>query len=367
MAKITLEGVTKRYRDAVAVEDLDLEIGSGQLFMLVGPSGCGKTTVIRLIAGLEQPDEGVVRFDGEDVTLVPPDERNVAMVFEGYALYPHLAVRDNLSFALRLRKTPRDELERRVSAVAEAMDLTQLLRRRPAGLAAGQAQSVAVGRAVVRDEPSVVLLDDALAHLDAEQRLEARAEVRRLQREHGYTVVSVTHDQAEALAVGTRVAVMNEGRIQQVGTPRALYEYPANTFVASFVGDPPMNLLRMLVQQRGEDVVLTSDALELPAPYAIDEAEGWLSVGFRPEAVRLTGDADAGEVTFRGRCELVEYLGSELLVHLRVGDAEIVAHDKVGVAISVGDEVACSLPLGSVHLFDGDSGRSLLRGVAEGA
>ncbi|MEX1334467.1 MAG: ABC transporter ATP-binding protein, partial [Candidatus Limnocylindrales bacterium] len=258
MATITLEGVTKRYPHAVGVEDLDLEIGNGQLFMLVGPSGCGKTTTIRLIAGLEQPDDGVIRFDGRNMAGVPPGERNVAMVFEGYALYPHFAVRDNLSFALRLRKTPTDEIERRVSEVAKAMDLGRLLRRRPEALAAGQAQSVAVGRAVVRDEPSAVLLDDALAHLDAVQRLEARAEFRRIQQEHGYTVISVTHDQAEALAVGTRVAVMDEGRLQQVGTPRALYEYPANTFVASFIGSPPMNLLRMAVRRSGGVTLLTA-------------------------------------------------------------------------------------------------------------
>ena len=217
--------------------------------MLVGPSGCGKTTVLRLIAGLEQPDTGTIRFDGRDVTAVPPGQRDIAMVFEGYALFPHLAVRDNLSFALRLRHLPAAEVDRRVADVATSMELGHLLQRRPPGLATGEAQHVAVGRAVVRDAPAVLLLDDALSHLDAQQRLEARAEVARLHDELGSTIVSVTHDQAEALAVGTRLAVMDEGRMRQVGTPHEVYEQPADAFVAGFIGSPPMNLIEMEVER----------------------------------------------------------------------------------------------------------------------
>ena len=189
MAGISLEGITKRYRDVVAVQELDLEISDGEIMMLVGPSGCGKTTVLRLIAGLERPDAGTVRFDGRDMSDVAPGERDIAMVFEGYALFPHMAVRENLSFALRLRHTPTEEVDRRVREVAEAMELDHLLQRRPPGLATGEAQHVAVGRAVVRDAPAVLLLDDALSHLDAQQRLEARAEVARLHDELGSQVL----------------------------------------------------------------------------------------------------------------------------------------------------------------------------------
>ena len=222
MATVTLEHVSKQYQDVVAVRDLSIEIADGEFLVLVGPSGCGKTTVLRLIAGLEIPNDGTILIDGRVVNDVAPNARNVAMVFENYALYPHLAVRENLGFALRVRRTPAEEIRRRVSAVAASMELGRLLERRPPGLAAGEAQHVAIGRAVVRDTPAVLLLDDALSHLDARQRLEARAELGRLHRELRTTIVSVTHDQAEALAVGTRVAVMNAGVLQQAGAPRTL-------------------------------------------------------------------------------------------------------------------------------------------------
>jgi multiple sugar transport system ATP-binding protein len=348
MAGVTLERVTKRYRDVVAVRRLDLEIRDGEMLAIVGPSGCGKTTVIRLIAGLEDPDEGTIYYDGQDMTEVAPRDRNVAMVFEDYALFPHLAVRDNLTFALRLQKRPQEEISRRVNEVAEAMELDHLLERRPKGLATGEAQHVAVGRAVIRDAPSVVLLDDALSHLDAQQRLEARGEVARLHDELGSTIVAVTHDQAEALAVGDRVAVMDEGALKQVGTPRELYEHPADTFVASFIGSPPMNLVA--------PEVFGTDGLEAPG---FDALYGrTVTVGIRPEDLRLATPGD-GEAGFRGRCDLVEYLGSRLLVHVRVGEAELIVLDDPADDIRAGDTIDCSAPLARLHLFDAVTGQAM--------
>ena len=363
MASVTLERVTKRYRDTVAVRELSLEIADGEILVLVGPSGCGKTTVLRLIAGLENPDEGIVRFDGEDMAGVAPRERNIAMVFEGYALFPHMAVRDNLSFALRLRRTPPDEVSRRVSQVAGAMELDHLLERRPGGLAAGEAQHVAVGRAVVRDAPSVLLLDDALSHLDAQQRMEARTEVVRLHDDLGSTIVAVTHDQAEALAVGTRVAVMAAGISMQVGSPRELYEHPANVFVADFIGSPPMNLMEVYHERGAAQDRLSNAWLGLAFSRGPGIVAGSsVTVGIRPEDIRLATPAGAADIGFEGRCDLVEYLGSRLLVHLRVGEDELIALDDPADDIRPGDTIECSAPLERLHLFDTASGRSLETG-----
>ena len=357
MARISLEHVSKRYGDVEAVRDLSLEIADGELMVIVGPSGCGKTTALRLVAGLEQPDSGEVLMDGEVVTHVPPAERNVAMVFEDYALYPHMRVSDNLAFPLRLRKTPADEIRRRVSRVAEATDIEPVLGRKPGELATGQAQQVAVGHAVVREVTSVFLLDDALAHLDAHQRLDARAEMARLHRELGATVVAVTHDQAEALAMGTRVAVMAGGALRQAATPRWLYERPADTFVAGFIGSPPMNLIEM---QPDERMALRGDGWELPLP-SIPAGGGsaGVTVGIRPEHIALGSPASTAEIGARGTCELVEYLGPELLVHLRVGNAELVVVDDPADDVAVGETLDCRIPLERIHLFDTATGRAL--------
>ncbi len=368
MASVTLEGVSKRYRHAVAVRDFDLEVHDGEMMVVVGPSGCGKTTVLRLIAGLEDPDEGVVRFDGQDMSGVRPGERNIAMVFEGYALYPHLAVRDNLAFALSLRRTPREEVDRRVSDVAAAMELSHLLERRTPGLATGEAQHVAVGRAVVRETPEVLLLDDALSHLDARQRLEARAEVGRLHRDLGSTVVSVTHDQAEALAIGTRVAVMDDGTLMQVGTPQELYQRPANVFVAGFIGSPAMNLMETILTRHDGRAELRRGPIVLRVPADVRRAGGpTVTVGVRPEDVVLAPPASDDELGLRGRCEVVEFLGPRLLVHLRVGDEELVVFDVADDDIRPGDIVDCSLPLSQLHYFDTASGRRLATEVPAAA
>jgi multiple sugar transport system ATP-binding protein len=369
MATVTLEHVSKQYQDVVAVRDLSIEIADGEFLVLVGPSGCGKTTVLRLIAGLEIPDDGTILIDGRVVNDVAPNARNVAMVFENYALYPHLAVRENLGFALRVRRTPAEEIRRRVSAVAASMELGRLLERRPPGLAAGEAQHVAIGRAVVRDTPAVLLLDDALSHLDARQRLEARAELGRLHRELRTTIVSVTHDQAEALAVGTRVAVMNAGVLQQAGPPRTLYGHPANAFVAGFIGSPPINLVEMTLEGDGDRPVLRSGLLTLPAPERIaGPAAGSIAphvtVGIRPEHIRVAAPPGDGDAGFRGQCDLVEFLGHQVLVHVRVGDLEFRAFDDPARRVRAGDIVDCSIPLDRLHLFDHRTGRALDAGAA---
>ena len=363
MARISLEHVSKRYGDVEAVRDLSLEIADGELMVIVGPSGCGKTTALRLIAGLEQPDSGEVLMDGEVVTHVPPAERNVAMVFEDYALYPHMRVSDNLAFPLRLRKTPADEIRRRVSRVAEATDIEPVLGRKPGELATGQAQQVAVGHAVVREVTSVFLLDDALAHLDAHQRLDARAEMARLHRELGATVVAVTHDQAEALAMGTRVAVMAGGALRQAATPRWLYERPADTFVAGFIGSPPMNLLDMEVQSDGDGHRLRSAdlSLDLPPTTALRHfGRGeTVVVGFRPEHLRLDVSPAPDEVGFEAVCDLVEYLGHRRLAHVHAGEAVLVASTGPAGAFGAGDRVECAIPIARLHFFDPATGQAL--------
>ncbi len=361
MASVTLDHVTKRFRDVVAVSDLSIEIADGEFAVLVGPSGCGKTTVLRLVAGFETPDEGEIRIDGQVVNGVAPDARNVAMVFENYALYPHLAVRENLDFPLRLRRRPAEEIQRRVSAVAAAMEVAGLLERKPRELAAGEAQHVAIGRAVVRDAPTVFLLDDALSHLDARQRLEGRAELARLHQESGATIISVTHDQAEALAVGTRVAVMDEGRLHQAAPPRTLYERPADVFVAGFMGSPAMNLVEMTVEPDGDHPVLRAGSFVLPAPdSAVASLAHDVTVGIRPEDIRVDPGPN-GEITFRARCDLVEYLGHQVLAHLRVGELELLAFDDASRHLRAGDIVDGAIALDRLHLFDSRTGRSLAR------
>jgi multiple sugar transport system ATP-binding protein len=364
MATLALGHVSKRYRDVVAVRDLTLAIADGEFLVIVGPSGCGKTTALRLIAGLEVPDEGTIWIDGRDVTGSTPGARNVAMVFEDLALYPHLVVRENLDFALRAHRTPAEEIRRRVSAVAAAMDLGDVLERKPPGLATGEAQQVAVGRAVMREAPAAFLLDDALAHLDARQRLEARAELARLHRDLGATIVFVTNDQAEALAMGTRVAVMDAGRLEQVGPPRTLYERPANLFVAGFIGSPPMNLVEMTLDRDGDRPVLRSGDFVVPAPASVADAVGGstgtaVTVGIRPEHVRVAIPPGDGDAEFRGRCELVEFLGHHVLVHLRVGDIVLRAFDEPTRQLRVGHIVDCSLSVGRLHFFDGRTGLSI--------
>ena len=251
MATVTFEHVNKQYGDFLAVNDLNLEIGDGEFMVLVGPSGCGKTTSLRMIAGLEEITSGTLRIGDRVVNDVPPKDRDIAMVFQSYALYPHMSVRDNLAFGLKLRKVPKPEIERRVNEAAETIQLQKLLDRKPKELSGGQRQRVALGRAIVR-EPAVFLMDEPLSNLDAKLRVQTRAEIARLHQRLETTMVYVTHDQVEAMTMGTRIAVMNEGLLQQVGTPQTLYDEPINRFVAGFIGSPSMNFVEVTVDGDGD-------------------------------------------------------------------------------------------------------------------
>ena len=251
MATVTFEHVNKQYGDFLAVNDLNLEIGDGEFMVLVGPSGCGKTTSLRMIAGLEEITSGTLRIGDRVVNDVPPKDRDIAMVFQSYALYPHMSVRENLAFGLKLRKVPKPEIERRVNEAAETIQLQKLLDRKPKELSGGQRQRVALGRAIVR-EPAVFLMDEPLSNLDAKLRVQTRAEIARLHQRLETTMVYVTHDQVEAMTMGTRIAVMNEGLLQQVGTPQTLYDEPINRFVAGFIGSPSMNFVEVTVDGNGD-------------------------------------------------------------------------------------------------------------------
>ena len=309
MARVVFDGVTKVYPGpVVAVADLSLEVADGEFLILVGPSGCGKSTALRMVAGLERISDGTIAIGDRVVNDVPPKDRDIAMVFQNYALYPHMTVEKNLGFGLRRRRMPRDDVRERVDEISEMLGLHDLLSRRPGQLSGGQRQRVAMGRALVR-EPEVFLLDEPLSNLDAKLRVQMRAELKRLHERIGITTVYVTHDQVEAITLGERIAVLSEGVLQQVGPPQDVYDHPANVFVAGFIGSPPMNLLRGSVSPGR----VTVGDVELEAPSA-PLPEGEVLVGIRPEGLRPTGEGHAGPV-FEVCVEVVEPLGDEVLVH----------------------------------------------------
>ncbi|HEY7237379.1 MAG TPA: ABC transporter ATP-binding protein, partial [Gemmatimonadaceae bacterium] len=306
MARITLDRIDKRYPNGfVASRDLSLEIADGELLVLVGPSGSGKSTVLRMIAGLEKPTGGTITIGDRDVTHLPPQERDIAMVFQSYALYPHMTVRENMAFGLRLRRQPNEVVARRIGEVAEALGLTPMLDRKPAQLSGGQRQRVALGRAIVR-EPKAFLFDEPLSNLDAQLRVETRAELARLHRRLGATMVYVTHDQVEAMTLGTRVAVLKDGMLQQVAPPMELYREPQNQFVASFIGSPSMNFVRGAIQRDGGRLRFVAPGFSLALPDGRTMREGPVVVGVRPHDIALDGLDSTGA---RGVVSLVEPLG----------------------------------------------------------
>jgi ABC-type sugar transport system ATPase subunit len=336
VADVLLSGVAKTFPNGHrAIRPLDLRVGDGEFLVLVGPSGCGKSTLLRLIAGLETPDAGRIVIDGADVTAEPPQRRNLAMVFQSYALYPHMSVRDNLAYALKVRRTDRATISRRVSEVAAALDIEDLLDRRPAQLSGGQRQRVALGRAIVR-RPNAFLLDEPLSNLDPALRTQARATLRRLHRTLRLTTVYVTHDQEEAMTLGERIAVMRDGAIEQVAPPLDLYARPANTFVARFIGSPAMNLL--------------------PAAAARIDARAGAVVGIRPQDVQL---GPAGVI--RATIELVEPRGADQVLHLRLDHVEspLLAVVSGPASMVAGTGVLVTLPADRLHFFDGPTGTRL--------
>jgi len=368
MATVTFDNVNKIYGDFHAVKDLNLEIGDGEFMVLVGPSGCGKTTSLRMIAGLEEISSGELRIGDRVVNDVPPKDRDIAMVFQSYALYPHMSVRENLAFGLKLRKVPKPEIERRVREAAETIQLEKLLDRKPKELSGGQRQRVALGRAIVR-EPAVFLMDEPLSNLDAKLRVQTRAEIARLHQRLGTTMVYVTHDQIEAMTMGTRIAVMSEGVLQQVGTPQVLYDTPINRFVAGFIGSPSMNFVEVKLDGSGQGAKLLGPAdWEIPLPDRYREAAGPTTgkvhvVGFRPEHLDI-GEPGPGLGSFRARADVVEYLGNEELLHLSAADADIVAIVSSEHRVHTGDIVNMVVPLDKIHVFDAETGHSVAPDLA---
>ncbi len=335
MAAIELVHLSKVYgNDVTAVRDLNLDVAEGEFMVLVGPSGCGKTTALRMIAGLEEITAGEIRIEGKVVNDLAPRDRDIAMVFQNYALYPHKNVYENLAFGLRMRKVPKAEQKQRVEEIARILGLGDMLHRRPAQLSGGQRQRVAMGRAIVR-EPKAFLMDEPLSNLDAKLRVQMRAEIARIQQALKVTTVYVTHDQVEAMTMGHRVAVMRDGELQQVDTPQRLYDAPANLFVASFVGSPPMNLFEAAIERdNGRLACRIGDTeLELPAdvssgrPSLTNYAGRRVAIGIRPEDVREAAGWDGDRL--RGRILLVESLGSEQLVHIEITAAPLERSDLV--------------------------------------
>jgi multiple sugar transport system ATP-binding protein len=367
MATVTFDQVWKRYGEVIAVKDLTLDIQDEEFLVLVGPSGCGKTTALRMIAGLEEITEGTVKIGDRVVNDLAPKDRDVAMVFQSYALYPHMTVFDNLAFGLKLRKVPKAEINTRVRAAAATIELTNLLDRKPKQLSGGQRQRVALGRAIVR-EPAVFLMDEPLSNLDAKLRVQTRAEIARLHQRLRTTVVYVTHDQVEAMTMGDRIAVMNFGVLQQVGMPQDLYEHPINKFVAGFIGSPAMNFVNVSTTTEGGKAVLKNASLVLPIPdrlkAAVEGGSKELTAGIRPEHFQIIngGVTPTGVgATVRATCDVVEFLGNEELLHIRVGEHDLVAIVDASHRVRPGDVLDLFVPMEKIHLFDAEEGGALAK------
>ena len=355
MAAVNLRNISKRYADGhAAVKDFSLDVGDGEFVVFVGPSGCGKSTTLRMIAGLEEISTGTLEIDGRSVNLLPPKERDIAMVFQNYALYPHMTVRENMGFALKLAGRPKAEIARRVLDAAQMLQLDELLERKPAALSGGQRQRVALGRAIVR-EPKVFLMDEPLSNLDAKLRSQMRTELNRLHRQLGVTMIYVTHDQVEAMTMGDRIVVMKDGEIQQIAAPIELYERPLNKFVGGFIGSPAMGF----VEARWQSGTLSGAGFTVPLPNALhtrfalaDAQPVWL--GIRPEALHLAAaDAQPGHACLDGIAEVVEPLGAETILNVSIGASErLVARVGGHLRLRPGEHVRLAVDLDKLHVFD---------------
>ena len=361
MAVIKLDSITKSYGSFKAVNEFDLTTRDGEFVVLVGPSGCGKTTTMRMIAGLEEVSTGSILFDDDDVTLDDPKERDVAMVFQNYGLYPHLTVFENMAFCLRVKNWDKERIKTRIDEVAGALGLSPLLKRKPGELSGGQRQRVALGRAIVR-KPRVFLMDEPLSNLDAKLRIAMRGEITRLCRRLNVTTFYVTHDQLEAMTMGERIVVMNDGHVQQIASPQEIYDSPVNMFVAGFIGSPPMNILDARAASDGSTVEI--EGTHLPADPALRDGLGRLGgrmvkVGLRPEHLTL------GETGLIGEIENIELLGAQVMIEVRVGKTLVTAQFDRVPGLELGQAVTLSPRSGTMHAFDPETEQSLAEGRRE--
>jgi multiple sugar transport system ATP-binding protein len=360
MASVQLDRVRKVYDNGqVAVHGASFEIADGELMVLVGPSGCGKSTLLRMIAGLEDISEGNLLIGGKRVNDVQPKDRDIAMVFQSYALYPHMTVAENLAFGLKLRGHPKAEIERRVNAAADTLGMSHMLQKLPREMSGGQRQRVALGRAIVR-EPSVFLLDEPLSNLDAKLRHSVRTEIGRLHRQLGATMVYVTHDQVEAMTLGQRIVVLKDGEIQQIDTPMALYEKPANLFVAGFLGSPAMNVLQGTLQRADGLQLVLDDGTTVPLGQAAGVADAWVGLrvvlGVRPEHLQPAG---IGKPAFEAQVELIEPVGNEVFVNLAYGAQSLVSRVPPQRLPEPGQALRVTVEGAALHFFDPASGQRL--------
>ncbi len=370
MAELSLKGIYKRYNGGVtAVSDFNLEIEDKEFIILVGPSGCGKSTTLRMIAGLEEISEGELYIDGVLMNEVPPKDRDIAMVFQNYALYPHMTVFENMAFALKLRKMPKDQIERRVDEAAKILDIEHLLDRKPKALSGGQRQRVALGRAIVR-EPKVFLMDEPLSNLDAKLRVQMRTEISKLHKKLQTTIIYVTHDQTEAMTMGTRIVVMKDGFIQQVASPQVLYSTPQNMFVAGFIGSPQMNFFNAVVEKNDKGQIVLAvegDRITLPegkckhadlTPYIGKE----VYMGIRPEHIH---DEESFFVQFpdailTSYVDVTELMGAETYLYLVSGNTKFTARVNPRTTAKVGDTIKVCLDANKIHLFDKETEKTIL-------
>jgi multiple sugar transport system ATP-binding protein len=358
MASVTFDHVFKRFGDVIAVNDLNIQVADKEFLVLVGPSGCGKTTALRCLAGLEDISEGRILIADQVVNDVAPKDRDIAMVFQSYALYPHMSVFDNMAFGLRLRKTPRDEIKRRVENAAKILGIEHLLERKPRQLSGGQRQRVAVGRAIVR-EPKVFLFDEPLSNLDAKLRVETRANISKLHQQLQTTFIYVTHDQIEAMTMATRIAVINKGLLQQIDTPQSLYDHPDNLFVAGFIGSPAMNFFsatlrkedgKMFVDGGSFSVLIPESRNSVYMPYAGKQ----VIFGVRPEDIHNPEFAAPGIVAqpVKSKVDVTELMGNEITVYLKTGEHSFVARVDPRSRYHINDEVQMVFNMDNMHIFD---------------
>ena len=369
MASVSMRGVTKVFDGTVvAVDNVSLEVEDREFVVLVGPSGCGKSTLLRMVAGLEEVTAGEILIDDRLVNDVPPKDRDIAMVFQNYALYPHMSVYDNMAFGLKLRKYPKEEIDQRVREAADILGILNLLDRRPKALSGGQRQRVAVGRAIVR-KPKVFLFDEPLSNLDAKLRVQTRTEISKLHERLKATIIYVTHDQVEAMTMGSRIVVMKDGIAQQVADPLTIYREPVNEFVAGFIGSPAMNLIDGALAEEGGKLMVSSAAFKTEVPQsraALLSGAGSRDIvlGIRPEDIHDAEDADrlASSVAISAHVDVVEPMGNEIFLYFALGGKDLVARIDVRTPPSVNSDVDLVLDTESLHFFDKETGESLLYG-----